>query len=249
MTDELLRLSAGVSMILFSGLFVYAAIKFFRIWRKFREESLFHLGMLSLGMILYFLVIMIMLVFVEDIETAIFIIERIIGVIYSLLSLELSLFYVTAFTNRRTLWEKYIPFIFGITTGISFALLGMIETDPWYGIFLVIAYVTPLILITILVVRIVIRSHFILRENQLTAEDRGFIKALVGAAIILFVGALGDITFFWFIILVKIDIWPFATALSGIITPLVFVISVYFVRTIFLNIEEADVVHLMNLLS
>ncbi|MFX0170551.1 MAG: hypothetical protein ACFE9L_01395 [Candidatus Hodarchaeota archaeon] len=249
MIDELLRLSAGISMILFSGLFIYAAVKFFRIWRKFHEESLFHLGMLSLGMVIYFLIIMIMLVFTEDTQTAVFIIKRIIGIIYSLLSLELSLFYVTAFTNRRSLWEKYIPFTFGITTGASFALLGMIEVDPWHWILLIVAYVTPLLLIAVLVVRIVIRSYFILKFNQLTAEDRGFIKALVGAAIILFTGAIGDISFFWYVILVDIDIWSLMTSLSGIITPLIFIFSVYLVRTIFTNIEEANIVHVMNLLS
>ena len=249
MMDVILRLSAIISLFLFAGLFLYAAIKFFRIWRKFREESIFHLGMLSLGMILYFLIIGLMVVFSDEPDTTIFIIKRVIGIAYSILSLEMSLFYVTAFTNRRTLWEKYIPFIFGITTGISFAILGMSDTDPWFSILLIIAYITPLILITILIIRIVVRSFYLLKEDQLTVEDKEFIKTLVGTALILFMGAIGDLTFFWLIILFGIDIWAFIVLLSGVITPIILLLAIFLIRTVFMNIEEADIVHLMNLLS
>ena len=249
MIDVVIRLSAMISMFLFAALFLYAAIKFFRIWRKFREESLFHLGMLSLGMILYFLIILIMVGLAEDPETTVFFIKRVIGIAYSILSLEMSLFYVTAFTNRRTLWEKYIPYFFGITTGVSFAILGMSEADPWFSILLLIAYIAPLFLITILVIRIVLSSYHLLQDGQLTPEDRGFIKTLAGTALILFVGALGDLSFFWVVILIGADIWPFIVLLSGIITPLILILSIFLIRAVFLNIEEADVVHLMNLLS
>ncbi len=249
MIDILLRLSAIISIFLFAGLFLYAAVKFFRIWRKFYEESLFHLGMLCLGMILYFLIIIFMVGFAEDPDTTVFLIKRVIGIAYSILSLEMSLFYVTAFTNRRTLWEKYIPFFFGITTGMSFAILGMSESDPWFSVLLLIAYIAPLILITILVIRIVLRSYHLLQEDQLTPEDRGFIKALAGTALILFIGALGDLSFFWIIILSGIDLWPFIVLLSGVISPLLFILAVFLIRTVFLNIEEANIIHLMNLLS
>jgi len=249
MIDVVLRLSAMISMFLFATLFLYAAIKFFRIWRKFREESLFHLGMLSLGMILYFLIVLLMVGLARDPETTVFLIKRVIGIAYSILSLEMSLFYVTAFTNRRTLWEKYIPYFFGITTGMSFAILGMSETDPWFSVLLLIAYIAPLFLITILVVRIVLSSYHLLKEDQLTPEDRGFIKTLAGTALILFMGALGDLSFFWIVILSGVDFWLFIVLLSGIISPLLLILSFILIRAVFLNIEEADIVHLMNLLS
>jgi hypothetical protein len=236
-------------MLLFAGLFLYVAIKFFKIWRKFREESLFHLGMLSLGLILYFLIIMIMLGLVEDPDTTVFLIKRVIGIAYSILSLEMSLFYVTAFTNRRTLWEKYIPFVFGITTGTSLAILGMNEADPWFSVLLIITYIIPIILISILVAGIVVRSYHLLKEDQLTLEDKGFIRTVVGTALILFMGALGDLIFFWLIILIGVDLWPLVVLLSGIISPLLLILAIFLIRTVFLNIEEANVVHLMNLLS
>lgn len=248
MTDILFRMSAIISMFLFAGLFLYAAVKFFRIWRNTREESLFHLGVLSLGMILYFFIILIMIGF-SDPDNAIFLIKRVIGITYSILSLEMSLFYITAYINRRSLWEKYIPFIFGITTGTSLAVFGMNETDPWFPLLSAIAYITPMILITILVIRITIRSYYLLKEDQLTPEDKGFIKALIGTAIILFIGAIGDLSFFWLFVFIGPDIWSSIITLSGIISPLIFILSIFLIRTVFLNIEEADIVHLMNLLS
>lgn len=249
MIEVLLCLSAMISMLSLAGLFLYAAIKFFKIWRKFREESLFHIGMLSFGLVLYFLIVMMMVGFAKDSDITLFLIKRVVGIAYSILSLEMSLFYVTAFTNRRTLWEKYIPFLFGITTGMSFAILGMSETDPWFSILLLIAYLTPLILITILVIRIVLRSYHLLQEDKLTPEDRGFIKTLAGTALILLMGALGDLGFYWIIILIGVNLWPSIVLLAGIIAPLTLILTIFLIRTIFLNIEEADIVHLMNLLS
>ncbi|UCE13472.1 MAG: hypothetical protein JSV04_14980 [Candidatus Heimdallarchaeota archaeon] len=248
MTDILLQMSAIISMLLFAGLFLYAAVKFFRIWRKTREESLFHLGVMSLGMILYFFIIGIMIGFTDP-DTAVFLIKRVIGIVYSILSLEMSLFYITAYINRRSLWEKYIPYIFGITTGTSLAIFGMNETDPWFPILLVIAYITPMILITILVIKITFWSYNLLKEDQLTPEDKGFIKVLVGTAIILFIGGIGDLSFFWLFVFIGPDIWPFMIILSGIISPLLFILSIFLIRTVFLSIEEVDFVHLMNLLS
>ncbi|MFX1283324.1 MAG: hypothetical protein ACFFB5_06695 [Promethearchaeota archaeon] len=247
--EIILSFSAMISMLSLAGLFLYAAFKFFRIWRKFREESIFHVGMLSSGMVLYFLIVMLMVGFTQDSDITLFLIKRVIGIAYSILSLELSLFYVTAFTNRRTLWEKYIPFLFGFTTGTSFAILGMSESDPWFSILLLITFLTPLILILILVIKIVFRSFHLLQEDKLTPEDRGFIKTLAGTAIILFMGAIGDLGFYWIIIFLGGELWPTIVLFAGFLAPLTFIITVFLIRTIFINIEDADIVHLMNLLS
>ncbi|MFX0014989.1 MAG: hypothetical protein ACFFB2_07700 [Promethearchaeota archaeon] len=249
MIDVILQLSAMISIFSLASLFLYVAIKFFKIWRKFREESLFHIVMLSFGLVFYFLIVMLIVGFAEDSDISLFLIKRVVAIAYSILSLEMSLFYVTAFTNRRTLWEKYIPFLFGITTGLSFAILGISETDPWFSILLLIAYLIPLILITILVIRIVLRSYQLLKEDRLTPEDRGFIKTLAGTAVILFIGALVDLGFYWIIILIGVGFWSTIVSLAGILAPLTLILAIFFIRTIFLNIEEADIVYLMNLLS
>lgn len=230
------------------GLFCYASMKFFKIWRKFHEESLFHVGTLFGGMVVYFFIIIAMII-TTDFSSAIKSVSNIIGVVYSILCLEMSLFYVTTFSNRMSLWEKYIPFLFGISTGISLALFGTTELDNWYTFLIILAFLLPLILVSILVVRICIRTYNVIQDDQLKSEDRSFLKALAGASSILFLGALGDITFFLIAILTEIDIWSQLTALTGIIIPPTFIVSVYLIRKIFSNIEEADVVHLMNLLS
>ncbi|MFX0182481.1 MAG: hypothetical protein ACFE95_05285 [Candidatus Hodarchaeota archaeon] len=249
MIEELLRISSVLFLLALAGVFAFASIKFFKIWRKFREESLFHLGALSFGMIVYFFIVVIMVLVVEDTQIVVQVIERYIGIIYSLLSLELSLFYVTTFTNRRSLWEKYLPFIFGITTGISLCLIVIPKTDPWIPILLIIAYILPLVLISILVSKVCLRTYSVIKEIQLKPEDRSFLKSLAGASLILFLGALMDMTFFFIVLFTDLDLWALIVSIAGILCPITFIISLLFVKKIFSDIEDADVVHLMNLLS
>jgi hypothetical protein len=190
-----------------------------------------------------------MVLVVEDTQIVTQVIERYIGIIYSVLSLELSLFYITTFTNRRSLWEKYFPFIFGITTGISFCLLVIPKTDPWIAILLLIAYVLPLVLISVLVSKVCLRTYSVIKEIQLKPEDRSFLKSLAGTSVILFLGALGDMIFFFIVIFTDLDLWTQIVSIAGILTPITFIISLLFAKKIFSDIEDADVVHLMNLLS
>ncbi len=246
--EDLLLLSAIIFLLAYMGLFCYTSMKFFKIWRKFHEESLFHVGTLSGGMVFYFFIVITMII-TTDFPSAIKSVSQIIGVVYSILCLEMSLFYVTTFSNRMSLYEKYIPFLFGITTGISLALFGVTELDSWFTFLIILSFIIPLILVSFLVARICIRTYIVIQDDQLKSEDRSFLKALAGASLILFLGALGDITFFLIALITKIDIWSQFTAIAGIIIPPTFIVSVYLIRKIFSNIEEADVVHLMNLLS
>jgi hypothetical protein len=147
------------------------------------------------------------------------------------------------------LYEKYLPFLFGITTGISLTLFGTVELGSWYSFLIILAFILPLILVSFLVARICIRTYNVIKDTQLRPEDKSFLKVLAGASLILFLGASVDITFFLIAMFTNLDIWSQITALAGIIIPPTFIVSVYLLRKIFSNIEEADVVHLMNLLS
>ena len=54
---NILTLVTAISVIAFSGLSLYTGSKFFIMWRTFREESLFHLGTLCFGMLVYFSIV------------------------------------------------------------------------------------------------------------------------------------------------------------------------------------------------
>jgi hypothetical protein len=249
MTEVLLMISTVLSLLALGGLSFYASMKFFRIWRKYHEESIFHLGVLLFGLIFYLIFILLICVFSKDINLINTFLKRYLGIIYSFLALEMSLFYITTFINRRSLWEKYIPFFFGITFGLSFALLGIQETNPWFDILLQIIFLLPFIPITILFFRIIIRTRVILRNIKLSAENKSFLIALMFAAVFMYFGSTCDMIFFWVIIMTKINIYPIILYMTGFFTPIFFVISFILVRKIAHNMEEADVVHLMNLLS
>jgi hypothetical protein len=227
----------------------YAAVKFFKIWRKFREESMFHLGILSLGLIIYFVLLGLVALWVDDIEAISFVLKRVLGILYGVLGLELSLFYLSAFVNRRNLLEKYIPFLFGMMIGLSIALVYISETSIWFSLILILIYTFPLVLIPVPVVRICIRTYEMLNDDNITKKDKNFVKALIVPTLVMTVGALIDIIFFWIVVVIELDIWGFLLPLSSIGMPLFLIVFLFIIKKIFKEIEEADVVHLMNLMS
>ncbi len=227
----------------------YAGLKFFKIWRKFREESMFHLGVLSLGLIIYFVLIGLVAIWVDDIEAVTIVLKRVLGILYGVLGLELSLFYLSAFVNRRNFLEKYIPFLFGITIGLSIALVYISETSIWFSVILIFIYTFPLVLIPVPVFRICIRTYEILKDNNISKRDKNFVKALIIPTIVMIVGALFDIIFFWIVIVLELEVWGLLLPLAGIGMPLFLIVFLFIINKIFKEIEEADVIHLMNLMS
>jgi len=227
----------------------YGSVHFLRLWQKFKEEALFHLGILGFGLIFYLLFVAGLIYLNPNKDTILILIKRTIGIIYSFLCLELSLFYLTAFVNRRSMFEKYIPFIVGITSGMAIALVGMQETNPWFEIILFVEYFLPFIFLVGLVIRISRGAVEILGDKRISPQDRRFIKALLITAIVMFISAIGDLVFFGIFIFITINIWDFVITFSAVIGPFVAILFLSLVRRVFIDIEEADVVHLMNLIS
>lgn len=227
----------------------YAGLKFFKIWRKFREESMFHLGVLSLGFIIYLFLIGLVAIWVDDIEAVTFVFKRVLGILYGVLGLELSLFYLSAFVNRRNLLEKYIPFLFGITIGLSIALVYISEASIWFSVILIFIYTFPLVLIPVPVIRICIRTYEIVNDDNISKKDKNFVKALIIPTIVMTVGAIFDIIFFWIVVVLELDVWDLLLPMSGIGMPLTLIVFLFIIKKIFKEIEEADVIHLMNLMS
>ena len=249
MTNIIFLISIVVSMLGLSAISLFAGIKFLRIWRLFREESLFHLGVLFLDFIVYMLFIVFIILVSEDTETSNLLLKRFLGVIYSFLALEMSLFYLTTFINRRSLWEKYIPYALGATFGVALTVMIIQDTDPWYNFLLVIVYILPFLLVPFLVLKVVKRTYRVYKDPQMTRDDKSFVMAIGFGSVFMFTGALVDMVFFWIVITTNINFWEFLISTGGIIAPIFLIIVVYIINKLFKNIEEADVIHLMNLLS
>ena len=249
MTNIILLISIVVSMLGLSAISLFAGIKFLRIWRLFREESLFHLGVLFLDFIVYMLFLIFIILVSEDPEISNLLLKRFLGVIYSFLALEMSLFYLTTFINRRNLWEKYIPYTLGATFGVALTVMIIQDTDPWYNLLLVIVYILPFLPISFLVVKVVKRTYRVYKDPQMTRNDKNFVMAIGFGSVFMFAGSLFDMVFFWIIITTKINFWESLIFTGGILAPFFLIIVVYIIKKLFKNIEEADVIHLMNLLS
>ena len=247
---EILRMLTALAIIAFGGLSLYTGIKFLKLWRVFKEEAIFHLGTLSLGMLVYFFIIE-MLIILNDITMVDLLVKKGIPIVFSLLCLELSLFYLALFANRKTLWEKYIPFIFGIGFGTSIGLLGLTpDIDPWFWGLLIITYGVTLVLITILTIKILLRVFNLMKGDDLQDEnDRRFLSTLVYASIFLFGGAIVDIIIFTILTFSGLEYWQEVIAIGGVITIPFLFLAIWIVQKFFRNLENANVIHVMNLLS
>ena len=247
---EILNLVTAVTVIAFAGLSVYTGLKFFFMWRTFREESLFHLGTLCFGMLVYFAFLEIIILW-NSIELVSIVIQKGIPVIFSLLCLELSLFYLTLFSNRKTLWEKYVPYLLGISLGTAIALLGLSsESNPWFWSLLFLTYSISIVLISVLSFRLVRRVISLMKDENLTNNvDKQFLHTIAYATILLFGGALIDILIFQYITFTEVGNISEIFAIGGIITPPLVILAAFLVRKFFRNVEKADVIHIMNLLS
>ena len=148
-----------------------------------------------------------------------------------------------------TFWR--IPFIFGIGFGTSIALLGLTpESDPWFWTLLFITYGISISLTTILTTRILLRVTNLLKQDEIQNEaDRRFLTTLVYAAIMLFGGAIGDIIIFTVLTFSGLEYWQDVISLGGVITIPILLFAFWVVRRFFRNLERANVLHVMNLLS
>ncbi|MHA2109677.1 MAG: hypothetical protein ACW99R_18360 [Candidatus Hodarchaeales archaeon] len=249
MIELLLKISTFVSLLVFAIILLVGGVKFFRIWINLREESLFHLAMMCFGLLAYFLFINWMILNMDDREMVDFMMKHLLGLIFTPLYLEVSLYYLTTYINRRNLWEKYFPFLFGIMVGVSFLLLTLPDSDPYFGILAIIAYGVPVVLTSILLVRICLRSYTVFKESELAEKDRSFILAFTLLTIIMFFGSLFDASFFIIIAVTGIDLWPLILPVSGTLGPIMVIIAAYYFRRIIRMIDDADILYIMNILS
>jgi glycosyltransferase involved in cell wall biosynthesis len=247
---EILTLVTAISVIIFAALSIYTGFKFFLMWQAFREESLFHLATLSFGMLLYFAFLELIILW-NDVQIVNTIIEKGIPIVFSLLCLELSLFYLALFSNRKTLWEKYVPYFLGASLGTAIALLGLSsESNPWYWSLLFLTYGISVVLISILSLRLILRVISLMKNENLTKNvDKRFLQTILYSTILLFGGSIIDILIFQYVTFTDVSVLLDFFAIGGLISPPFAVLAIHLVRKFFNNVENADVVHLMNLLS
>ena len=107
--------------IFFSALvFLVLAFQTFKTWRTLREELLLHLTIFFLAMVIIIIIFSIYFspnIFDLSIDVKLGIV--IMGILYDLFYLEVSIIYLSIFTNSRTIFESYAPFIIGAATVVN----------------------------------------------------------------------------------------------------------------------------------
>jgi hypothetical protein len=144
-----------------------------------------------------------------------------------------------------------VPYLLGIGFGTSIALVGLSpESNPWFLSLLFLNYGISIVLITILSFRLVLRIFSLMKDETLIVNvDKRFLLTIVYTTILLFGGAIVDIIIFQYIIFADTGNLSDIFAIGGIITPIFVILTTLYVRKFFRDVEKADVVHIMNLLS
>ncbi|MFW9853418.1 MAG: hypothetical protein ACFFFG_00060 [Candidatus Thorarchaeota archaeon] len=248
MIEILFFISSLISILAFGALSLYSALRFFRVWRLFREEALFHLFTLSIGLVAYFLIIGGLILWYDP-TSSLVIIVRLINPIYSFLCLEMSLFYLSAFANRRIILEKYIPWTYGITLGLAVALTLISENNPFYPVLFLFSFGFPILLVSFIGIRILLRIRAIIRTEEMAELDKAFLNSLLIVILALGVGAGGDSLLLALLLISNAEFWSILIFFTGIIGPIILLLFSWFMRDFFRYLEKANVPHLFNMLS
>ncbi len=120
----------SIPLVLFASFILFLlAYQTLATWKKYREEILLHLSLIFI----FFAsaIIGLMLIYILS-GTSIEILEQnlfLIGFIYDLFYLEVSLFYISLFPNSHHFLEKYFPFIIGLmaVSNLFYSLLNPLD--------------------------------------------------------------------------------------------------------------------------
>lgn len=109
-----------LEILLSSLVFFLQGYKAFKMWRNIRDELLLHFSIYFTAfsiLIIVFMVYMGPQFFNVQINSNLAVVSM--GLFYDLFYLELSIIYLTIFTNSRTIFESYAPFVIGVSTVVN----------------------------------------------------------------------------------------------------------------------------------
>ena len=109
-----------IEIIISSAIFFFIAMKTLQSWQKTREEILIHFSLFSYAILAVIIIFSIYVYLgIANINIQPSIIIFIIGFLYDLSYLLISIIYLSTFTNSRYYFEIYIPYIIGISAVIN----------------------------------------------------------------------------------------------------------------------------------
>lgn len=187
-----------LEILLSSFVFFLQGYKALNMWRKLRDELLLHLSIYFIALallIILFAVYMAPQFFNVTINTNAAVVSM--GLFYDLFYLELSIIYLTIFTNSRTIFESYAPFIIGVSTvvniytGISTSFKDrFLYIIVFNGIIIIIG-----ISLLILGIKHLKKSRDFIKDSNETVFNEYLIKIFSFLPVVLFFDFLGFILY------------------------------------------------------
>ena len=194
----ILTLIVILEILLSSIVFFIQGFKAFKTWRTIRDELLLHLTIYFSALAL--LIILFAVYFAPQsfnlqIDTNVAVISM--GLFYDLFYLELSIIYLTIFTNSRTIFESYAPFIIGVSTVVN--IFTGVSTSFKDRLFLIIFFHGIIIIIGISLLVLGVRhlkrsKEYIKAEEEVILNDY-LIKMFSFLPIVLLFDAVGFLVF------------------------------------------------------
>ncbi|MFX0086584.1 MAG: hypothetical protein ACFFAU_13015 [Candidatus Hodarchaeota archaeon] len=233
-------------ILMIGSIFVFLiAFDLLKTWLKIREEALMHLTLFTTYSGLILLIYNIL--FLSEVP---FVVTHnqlaVLGSFYNLFYLELAFFYLTLFSNRRNLLEKYFIVIIStaLITNIILAILGFQELILIVFTFQAITIALGLYFIIQLYLRI--KSSKLFCKSSETLEFIELVeKRSLLAVLILLIDGLQFMSM-WLIDFYVSEAYYFIASLFGL---LLFIIIYYLVIQLKTKAKDCEITEIINLLS
>ena len=238
--------------IIFSSLgFFLQGYKAFKTWKTLRDELLLHLTIYFSALAILIIVFTVYIApqfFNIHIDTNVAVISM--GLFYDLFYLELSIIYLTIFTNSRTIFESYAPFIIGVSTVVN--IYTGITTSFRDRFYLIIIFHGIIIVIGICLLLLGVRHLKRSREYIMTNDEKEFneylIKLFSILPIVLIFDALGFLLYEAFPSYVQ-NLNELLFLMVGTILLTVTILVLYFSKSISERVNKINLANYLNTIS
>ncbi|MFW9906453.1 MAG: hypothetical protein ACFFFH_19215 [Candidatus Thorarchaeota archaeon] len=234
------------SLLMIGSIFVFLiAYDLLKTWLKVREEALLHLTLFTTysGLILFIYNIL----FLLEVPSVITHNQlAVLGSFYNLFYLELAFFYLTLFSNRRNLLEKYFIVIISIAfiTNIILAILGFQELILIVFIFQAITIVLGLYFIIQLYLRIKSSKKYCKSSETIEFIELVEKRSLLAVLVLLIDGT--QYLSMWLIDFYISELYYFIGSIVGLG---LFIIIYYLVIQLKTKAKSCEITEIINILS
>ena len=183
-----------IEIIVSSAIFLFIGIKTLQNWKKTKEEIFIHFSLFSYAILTVIIIFSIYVYLgIVNIDIQPLIIIFITGFLYDLCYLEISIIYLSIFTNSRYYFEIYFPYIIGIAAVVNlYSEFSITIQISFYlsAFFHMLAFSSGTLLIIIAIFHLKKSRSYLTKQEDTQFLDY-IIKILIAVPFVLFSDAMG----------------------------------------------------------